>query len=192
MKRFITLAIALLMLLTLCACGDDETVTPDGMKAAGKASGNDAVQYSFFFPEEWKMIRDSGTIELQFDCNDSDAVAEYATITFHAFDLKSDEVDMKAREYWNSRHKEELKGIYTDFEILNGEGDEVKLGGTVALKLKYKGKINDHSYYNEQVICCRNGSVYFVTLVVPEENKDKVKGSLDRVIKDFEFNDGIF
>lgn len=192
MKKFLTILMALLMLLTLCACGNDEAVTPDGMKAAGKAGGNEAVQFSFFYPEEWELIRDTGTIELKFDCDESEARAVYATITVVAFDLKSSEADMKARDYWNDRHKDEVEGIYDDFKILNGEGDETKLGGTVALKVKYQGKINKVSYYNEQIICCRNGSVYFLTLVVPEECKDKVKGSLERVAKDFEFDEAIF
>jgi hypothetical protein len=192
MKRAFLILLAALMCILLCACGNGEVVAPDGKRVAGKAAGNEVTQYSFCYPEQWELIRNSGTIELKFDCNESEAVAEYATISVVGFDLAGEDAELTSKQYWNNKHKAELEGLYTDFAILNGEGDEIELGGTVALEMHYSGKISDRGYYNEQIICCRYGSVYLVTLVVPEEHKDKVADALESVVAEFEFDEGIF
>ena len=191
MKKILVLMLALMMSLLLCACGNDEAVAPDGKRVAGKAAGNEVVQYSFCYPEDWELIRNSGTVELKFDCNESEAVAEYATISVVGFELTAEDANLTSKQYWNDKHKSEVEGIYTDFAVLNGEGEEIELGGTVAFEMHYSGKINDRGYYNEQIICCRYGTVYLVTLVVPEEYKDKVADALESVIAEFEFDESI-
>ena len=63
MKRFLALLMASLMLLTLAACNKtDEIAVGDGMKLAGRSAGNEAVEYSFQYPEEWTLIRNDGVV----------------------------------------------------------------------------------------------------------------------------------
>ncbi len=192
MKRLLALLICIISIFSFCACEDNANVTPDGLKVAGKDGGNDAVQYTFFYPEEWEIVRDTGTIELKFDCNQSTAVAEYATISVVAFELSGNDVEMTALDYWNEKYKSEVEGLYDNFEIENENGEELSLDETPAVELIYSGDINEHKYYCEQVICIRYGTVYIITLVVPDENKEFVADALDVVIKDFKFEQSIF
>lgn len=192
MKRLLALLICIISVFSFCACADNSNVTPDGMKVAGRDDGNDAVQYSFYYPQEWELVRNSGTIELKFDCNESTAVAEYATISVVAFELSGDDTEMTARQYWNDKYKSEVEGLYDNFESENTEGEEIALDEIPAVEVKYTGDINDHKYYCDQVICVRYGTVYLITLVVPDENKEHVEAALDTVIKDFKFSKSIF
>lgn len=192
MKRFLILLIAIITVFSFCACQDNENVTPDGLKVAGRGNGNDAVQYTFFYPEDWEMVRDSGTVELKYDCNQSSGRAEYATISVVAFELTGNETEMTARQYWNEKYVSEVEGLYDNFKIENSEGEETSLDEIPAVELEYTGDINEHKYYCNQVICIRYGTVYIISLVVPDENKEHVSGALDTVIKDFEFSESIF
>ena len=192
MKRLLAILICIITIFSLCACSDNANVTPDGMKVAGRGDGNDAVQYTFFYPEDWEIVRNSGTIELKFDCNKSTAVAEYATVSVVAFELSGSDTEMTARQYWNDKYKSEVDGLYENFEIANSDGTEITLDDSPAVQLQYSGDINEHKYYCDQVICIRYGTVYLLTLVVPNENKDQVSGVIDTIVKDFEFSDSIF
>ncbi len=192
MKKVLLVVISALILFSFCACGSDEQVTPDGMKVAGRDNGNDAVQYTFFYPETWEIVRDTATIEIKFDCNESTAIAEYATISVVGFELTGDDAELTARQYWNDKYKSEVKGLYDNFEIEKEDGEEISLDETPAIELSYTGDLNGHKYYCNQVICVRYGTAYLITLVVPDENKDKVAGALDTVVKDFKFDESIF
>ena len=64
MKKLLLLITALIMVLSLCSCGDGEKLAEkDGMYIAGKDGGNEAVQYSFLYPKEWELSRNDGTID---------------------------------------------------------------------------------------------------------------------------------
>ena len=189
MKRFILTVIALVMIFSLASCGnnDGETVLGEGLMLAGRDTGNEAVEYTFAYPEEWELCRNDGVIELQLDCDDSEMTAVYATVSVLAFDLS--DASQTAKAYWE-QHEKEVQSIYTEYKYLDTEeyNEEGKmLDDSPALKVKYSGKINNRGYINEQVICCRYGSVYLITLVVPEEYSDKTTGVLDTVIENFKF-----
>ncbi len=188
MKRFILILTCLLLAVSLCSCKDNgETVAEPGTELAGRGAGNEAVYYTFTYPEEWELARDDGVIEIQYDCDESEMTAKYATISVLSFGLSDTEQGAKA--YWES-HEKELQSLYTDYKFLDTEeyNEEGKLlDDSPALKVKYSGKINEISYMNEQIICCRYGSVYLITLVVPEEHYDKVSGSLNAIKENFDF-----
>lgn len=189
MKRIILILLALMTVFSFSACGnkDDDITVGEGLKLAGKQAGNEAVEYSFTYPDAWEMCRNDGVIELQFDCDDSAMTARYATISVLSFDLE-DSTEL-AKQYWE-KHEAELKTVYTDYQLLDTEEfveDDELLDDAQALKVKYSGKLNDITYLNEQIICCRLGSVYLITLVVPAEFESKVTDVLDVVKEDFKF-----
>ncbi len=196
MKRFVLILSALLLAVTATGCSKQNDVTldngsaieevmgKDNDKIAGVDAGNKAVEYSFNYPEEWTMIRNTATIELQYDCNESDRYAEYATITTMAFDLSAEEINMGAIDYWK-KYKPEHERIFDSFKELDKE--ETKLGGEAAYKVKYSGKINGNGYVSEQIICCKAGSVYLVTLVSPEKYHDDINSVLTDIAKSFKF-----
>lgn len=192
MKRFFALLICILTVFSFCACEDNANVTPDGKKVAGRDDGNDAVQYTFFYPENWEMVRNSATIELKLDCNQSSGLTQYATISVVGFELTGDDIEMTARQYWNDKYIEEVKGLYDNFEMENEEGEELSLDEVPALGIEYKGEVAGTAYYCEQVICIRYGTVYIISLVVPDGNQEQVEGALDTVVKDFKFEKSIF
>ena len=188
MKRFLLIFISCLMVFSLCACdSSDPAVAGEGQKLAGRDAGNEAVQYSFAYPEEWELFRNDGVVEIQYDCNESDAVAEYATITVLGFTLSDS--DQTAKEYW-AEQKPEAESVFTDFKELDIEEydtAEKYLDDAPAMKVKYSGKMNDRTYISDQIICCRLGEVYLVTLVVPEEYYDSVSSALMSVKDSFKF-----
>ena len=188
MKKYIAIFLLILTIFTLVSCNkSDEIELGEGLKLAGKQAGNEAVQYSFTYPEEWELCRNDGVIEIQYDCDDSATTAKFATVSILAFDLE--DASQLAKDYWES-HEADLKSLYTDYKLLDTEElveDGKKLGNTVALKLKYSGSLNGISYFNEQIICCRSGSVYLITLVVPSEYESKVSDVLETIRKDFIF-----
>ncbi len=188
MKRFILALISIMLAFSLCACGNEsEIVVQDGMKLAGRDAGNDAVQYNFTYPEEWELVRNDGVIELRFDCDDSAATAQYATVTSLTFTLK--DAAQTAKAYW-TEHEKQIQGIYTDYKLLDTEEyteADKYLDDSPAIKVKYQGAINGITYVNEQLICCRYGEVFLITLVVPEQFADKTSGIMASIKDNFKF-----
>ena len=189
MKKLLTFTLAIILTLSFCACSNDngEIIVEDGLKLAGVQAGNKAVEYSFTCPEAWQMIRNDGVIEIQFDCNDSAMYAQYATVSVLTFGLS--DATQTAKAYWTD-HEKQLQSIYSDFKLLDTkeytEKDDL-LDGTPALKVKYSGSLNEKVYINEQIVACRYGKVFLITLVVPEESYEKVENVIDVVKKNFKF-----
>ena len=190
MKRFVLILLALLTVASLCACGtknNGDFITADGQKAAGREAGNAAVDYSFAYPEEWTIARNDGVVEIQTDCNLSDAVAEYATVTVLAFTLP-DGVET-AKQYWETQ-EQDTASVMTEYKLLDTkeytEADQY-LDDTPAMKVKYSGKMNGRTYISDQIICCRYGEVYLITLVVPEEYYESVSSVVSVVKDSFKF-----
>ncbi len=196
MKRFILILTALILAASVSACGNkqdvildngskiEEVVVEDNLKLAGIEAGNEAVAYTFRYPEDWTMIRNTATIELQYDCNESELYAEYATVTTMAFDLSAEDINLGAIDYWK-KYKGDHEKLFDEFKELDKA--ETKLGGDAAYKVKYSGKINGSTYVSEQIICCKAGTVYLVTLVSPKEYHDDINSVLTDISKSFKF-----
>ncbi len=189
MKKLLILTLTVIMTFTFCSCSSssDEVIVGDGLKLAGFDAGNKAVEYSFTYPELWSMIRNDGVIEIQFDCDDSAMYAKYATLSVLTFGLS--DVSQTAKAYWAERENQ-LQGIYTDYKLLDSEEyaeADKYLHDVPALKVKYSGKLNNITYINEQIVACRYGKAYLITLVVPEEHYEKVETVMSVVKKDFKF-----
>ncbi|MBP5155672.1 MAG: hypothetical protein J6252_03730, partial [Clostridia bacterium] len=187
------------------ACGGRTVEEAANRKIAGKQAGNDAVDFSFAYPEEWELGDNDGRVSIRLDCNKSDAIAQYASISVTTFTLSDSSVG--ARDYWNG-YKKDLAATLKDFTVLNesaaaetsaaetsaetgtpsADGKEITLGGTVALKVRYSGKVTERTYLFDQIICCRNGAVYLVTFTATNDDYDTAKSALDVVQQTFVFN----
>ena len=189
MKRFLLVLISALLALSLCACnnGESEIVVQDGMKLAGNGAGNEVVQFSFTYPEEWDLVRNDGVIELQYDCDDRATTAQYATATVLTFSLL--DASQTAKQYWAS-YENDVKGIYADYKLLDteeyNEADKY-LDDSPAIKVKYQGSVNGKSYVNEQIICVRYGEVFIISLVTPADFADKTKDVMASFKENFTF-----
>ena len=196
MKRIISLTlIVLFAVAALAGCTNNAEVSaPDGQKVAGRAAGNDAVYYSFNYPDDWDIAENDGIVAIRKDLNKSDLIAQYASINVLTFGLS--DVNTGARDYWK-QYKKDLSDNLLDFKMLGqteeGEnakdGEETKLGDTVALKVRYSGRYSEKTYLYDQVICCRNGTVYIVTLTAVNDDYDSVKDVLDTVTGSFVFHE---
>ncbi len=171
MKRTLLILTAFILCFSLCACGDK--VEPL----------NEAVGYTFTVPEEWELIRNDGTIELRYDLIESDQMAEYATITALTFTLGSEQADFGAKNYWEFYKKDvEKLGEYKELDF-----EEFELNGTPALKVKYSYKPLEKVYISEQIICCRLGEVFIITLTSPEAKNEDVTDDFKTVRDSFQF-----
>lgn len=171
MKRFLILAIAALMCFSFCGCNKDIQAL------------NEAVGYNFDIPEEWETVRSDGVIELRYDCNKSDLVAEYATITVLTFNLGEERNDWGAKNYWEE-YKADVEGLGEYKEI---DYKEITLDDSPAVKVKYSYKPAEKTYVSEQVICCRYGEVFLLTLTTPEEYTEDTDGVMAAVLETFKF-----
>ncbi len=171
MKKFVLLLTAFMLCFSLCACGDKTEPI------------NEAVGYTFDVPEDWKIIRNDGTVELQYNLLESDRVAEYATITALTFTLGSEQADFGSKNYWDFYKKDvEKLGEYKELDY-----EEIKLDETLAIKVKYSYKPLDKVYISEQIICCRLGDVYIITLTSPEDKNEDVTAAFKTVRDTFKF-----
>lgn len=182
MKRFLTAALALICIFALFACSESESEAPDGQKTAGRAAGNEAVNYSFFYPEKWEVAENTGVVMLKFNCSSASGIYEYATMSVLTFNLADS--SQGARDYWNGYEKD-IQKAYSGYEKIDDK--EIKLGGTVALKIKYFLSKDDGRFEFEQVVCCRNGSVYIVTLGAPEKYYEAVNADFGIMLDSFVF-----
>jgi len=172
MKRFCIVLVVLSVCLSLCGCGEKDIQTL-----------NEAVSYNFTIPEEWEIVRDEGIIELRYDCNKSEQVAEYATIISHTFELNDEQKDFGAKNYWDE-YKSDVESLTGYIEL---DYEEIELDGTPALKVKYSYSPATLTYVSEQIICCRLGEVFLITLTSPESYAEDVATVFDGVIETFEF-----
>ncbi len=173
MKRFLLILIAATMAFSLASCGGNE-IEPF----------NEAVGYNFDVPDGWEIIRNDGVVELQHDCDESAQTADYATITALTFSLTGEETNITAKAYWEKyKTKVEALGEYKEIDGL----EEIKLDGTDAIKVKYSYKPTERVYVCEQIVCCRYGEVFFISLTAPEKYHDDVTSTFDSVIETFKF-----
>lgn len=184
MKRFILIITAAVLALSLCACGGNgETVVQDGEKLAGKGGGNEAVDYTFAYPEEWELSENNGVIAIRYDCNPSDAVAEYASISVMVFSLSGSE-SQYAKDYWDT-YEQDIKKNLNDYEMLDTA--ELTVDKYPAYKVKYSATMNEKTYIFEQVLCSTGADIYIITLTASEKDYETASPALKTVYESFSF-----
>lgn len=182
MKRFILMITAALLALSLCACGrSSETSAQDGEKLAGKGGGNEAVDYTFAYPEEWELSENNGVIAIRYDCNPSDAIAEYASISVMAFSLSGSDA-VGAKNYWES-YEQDIKKNFSDYKALDTA--ELTVDKYPAYKVKYSATMNEKTYLFEQVLCSTGADIYIITLTAAEKDYEVASPALKRVYESF-------
>ena len=199
MKRAIAAALLLTLCLPfLCACTGRGIENSENTVIAGRQAGNEAVEYSFAYPDDWELAENSGIILIRKDTDLSDQYARYASLNVLTFTLS--DASAGAYDYWKS-YKEMLAETYKDFELIGGpekeesgsgadgrDGEEINLGDTVARKVRFAASVTDVKYLYEQVICCRNGYVYIITFTSTNDDYDKIKDVMDTVLGTFTFD----
>ncbi|MBQ3230915.1 MAG: LpqN/LpqT family lipoprotein [Clostridia bacterium] len=184
MKRFALIIIAALLALSLCACGGNgETVVQDGEKLAGKGGGNEAVDYTFAYPEDWELSENNGVTAIRHDCNPSDAMAEYASINVIVFSLSGSEF-YHAKDYWES-YEQDIQKTLNEYKLLDTE--EITVDELPAYKVKYSAAMNERTYIFEQVLCSTGSDIYIITLTADTDDHEAVSPALKKVYESFRF-----
>lgn len=184
MKRFILIITAAILALSLCACnGSGETVARDGEKLAGKGGGNEAVDYTFAYPEEWELSENNGVVAIRYDCNPSDAIAEYASISVIAFSLSGSD-SQYAKDYWET-YEQDIKKNLNDYKAL--DTTELTVDKYPAYKVKYSATMNEKTYIFEQVLCSTGADIYIITLTASENDYEVASPALKTVYESFSF-----
>lgn len=181
MKRIVCLLLSLLLpVLLLCACkeGGGESGVPDGCLKAE----SEALDFFFCYPEEWELDRNDGMLSVR--CNVGTQLnTVYASVSAMAFGL-SDPL-MGANNYWDE-YRSQLETNFPGMEFIK-EKEEIKLGGVVANRNRCKFEQDGLEICFETAVCVKNGSVYLVTLTVPERSYADARGGYDTILSTFAF-----
>ncbi len=174
------LAFLLCLALLLASCSKpEESGLPEGCLRAE----NEATDYTFCYPEEWEIDRNDGMISVKYNVGERGAIA-YASVSVQAFSLEKK--DTGANGYWDE-YRKQLEDVYGEKLTFSAEKEQTSLGGVIANRNRYTLRLTDVTYAFEQVICIRNGTVYLVTLTVPEQRKDAVTEAYETILSTFAF-----
>ena len=171
----------LLLSVLLCACSKNEGNgdAPEGCLRAG----NDAVDYTFCYAEDWELDRNDGMIAIKRNVGGGTSLA-YASISVQVFTLADSNAG--ANNYWD-QYRADLVDLYGDRIQFASEKEETRLGGVIANRNRYTLALSDVTYTFEQVVCVRNGAVYILTFTAPEGGYDRAVSCFETVISTFDF-----
>lgn len=172
------LSFAMLFLVSCKNSGATDESTPNGMLKAG----NEAVDYYFYYPEDWETDSNDGMVSIRYSTSENVKQETYATISVTSFTNKDSEQVVNA--YW-SEYKDKIAAYYDGFEIKNES--ETSLDNVVAAKKVYKGGLDGTTYKFAQVICIRNSIVYLITFTGTEADYEELIDDFDAVVANFHF-----
>jgi hypothetical protein len=183
MKKFLAALLALTTLLVpiLTSCSEQNTDAQQPNNTL--KAGNEAVDYYFYYPDDWQLDRNDGMISIRYNTSESNKTERYASISVTSFNLVDQNQGVK--EYWEKSYEPSLQATFKDYKIFDDK--EIKLDNVVAARKGYTAKLNDESYKFVSVVCNRFGYVYLITLTALEGDYDKTVGALDTVINNFHF-----
>lgn len=167
------------MLFTSCSTNTVDPSVPEGYLRAG----NDAVDYTFLYPNTWTLDRDDGMIGIKYNVGNN-LTQRYASISTQAYSLE--DANMGANDYWDM-YKADIQTAYGNLVSFQAEKVETELGEVVANRNRYVITMDAINYLFEQVICVRYGNVYIVTFTTPEENYSEIVSNFDDVLTSFQF-----
>ena len=154
MKKHITKALCLLLLLTLActsvACKKDDGI-PEGMQNVSVAT----VNFDLFVPEYWLPQTESGISGARVSNTDTSNV----TVTVYL----PDQV-LTVEEYWrNFCLPQYQNGVLKDFTLLEEQCGDTTLGGKNAKKYVFVCTVDGVSYEYMQIITAHGDQLYTLT-----------------------------
>lgn len=177
---FLCLICCFLLSVLLCACSKEASGdVPEGCLRAG----NDAVDYTFCYADNWELDRNDGMIAIKRNVGGNKSLA-YASISAQVFTLADSNAG--ANNYWD-QYRADLVDLYGDRIEFTSEKEETRLGGVIANRNRYTLALSDTTYTFEQVLCVRNGAVYILTFTAPEGGYDSAIPCFETVLSTFDF-----
>ena len=194
----IIMAAAFVLIFASCAPEvsdiSTELVKDDGSMVL--LAGNSAVDFYFYYPENWTIHRNDAMIIIQ--TNDTETLETdvpeglsgeplaYITapnISAQVFSLLEGYATVD--DYWDNFAAPSLRQIFQDVE--DDASEELTVGGTPAKKYTYTLSLSGMRYKISQVIFFRQRQVYTLTYTATEGKYDTYAGTLDAVAESFVF-----
>ncbi len=168
----IAAALALTAALAGCSAKKDRTV-PDGMKLA---SDPELAGYTFFVPESWSV--DIRTASTRAYCPGADK----SSVMVMTGELEH--TDSTVEGWWESGI-DELKALYSDFELISRE--DAELDGAKGEKFVYSGTFDGTQFKYSQVAAVKGGVIYVVTYGATADRWDSHLEEFSSMIGNFRF-----
>ncbi len=176
-KKLKRLFLVVLLIFTLVSCSKEESNIPEGMAY----SENGAVDYYFYYPEEWTLDRNDGMVSVYANEKDHSNVS---VTTFAAPDTVTS-VDGYI-SMGETNYLEHLKSNFTDLEMLS-DGEETTLGGVPARQYVFTATVAGDEYKFRQIIAFRYGYIYIFTYTSTLDAFDTHTDDVNSIVKEFTF-----
>ena len=147
MKRILSILLLLLLVVGLCACGEESEL--DGMMNVSTAN----AKFDLYVPEGWISQTEGGVCGALAPTGDANVVA-----TTQMLDTAYDKVD----DFFKEKCLPEYKAYLPEFTLVEAECGEAIMGGMNAYKYVFTVKKGESSYKYQQVIVIDNNLVYTV------------------------------
>lgn len=151
------------------------TELTDGTKV--KLANNDAVDFYFYYPENWIISRD----DLMLTIYANDLELTRPNISAWAFTPDVSAAYKTIDAYWKEFAVPELEVIFPDIE--KAVVQERTVDGVAAKKYTYTGM----GYKISQIVVLKNRQVYILTYTATEDKYDTHSEVLDIVADTFKF-----
>ncbi len=177
MKKILLILSAILLLITTTSCSKEDTGLPEGMALLD----NEAVDYLFYYPQEWHADRNDGMVSAYVSEKDRSNVS---VTTFAASaDVASVEgyLTMGDTTYFDN-----MKETFPDLEMIS-DGEETSLGGVPAKQYVFTATVAGEVYKFRQVIAYRYGYIYMLTYTSTAEGFDTHTDDVNSIISEFKF-----
>ena len=169
MKKLILIVLALVMTLSLFACGKEEEA-PEGMRDVAP----DSEKYNFYVPKDWRT-------------NPGDIVGAYYSMTdrsnisvmAYGGEFESSE------EYWND-FKLSAENTFEKFEVIT-ENEAKVLDERNAVRYVYKMKLNGKEYQCMQTVAAFSNIFYVITYTSTPEYYESHLEDIENILTCFDF-----
>lgn len=177
MKKFSLIFIFILILTILVSCSKKEAHIPEGMAVLN----GDAVNYNFFYPENWQIDRNDGMVSVYVSDKDRSNVS-VTTFTAPA-DIQGVDGYLTMGD---TTYYDHVKATFPDFEMLS-DGEETTLSGAPARQFVFTATIAGDTYKFRQVITYYYGYIHILTYTSTLEGFDSHLDEVNKIISEFKF-----
>lgn len=183
MKRSVKASICLISCcLILGSCSQKPTEAAAGYIL----TDNQYVDYSFEYPDDWKVIDNTGMIMVKTE-------KDNVSISCTTFDIEDPQVVVDT--YWYGDGTEGSTGYFDYLKSTLGgtvnviSDEEITLGDqqVPARQVTYTAEVAGVTYQFTQVVAIQTGAAYTLTYTAKPETHDTYKGALTHAISSFKF-----
>lgn len=153
-KTALLLALMLVLVSLLTACSDD---APSDIPEGYAEATNDAVDFYFYYPEDWTLDRNDGLIKVIV--SDPQASDDISNVTATVLSVNS---NISSIEEYFDMFSDEFQKSFADYREI---GDRIE--GDNSLTVCYTGSVAGVEYKYLQFMLYGGGNLYTFTYTAP-------------------------